>query len=238
MHDTAAVIVAAGDSTRMRLEGNKNYIEHGDRMFLSYTVSAFDRCPEVDRIVLVIKPSEKEMALRAVEQSNTAKEVIFAPGGDSRQRSVMSGLEAAAGCSYVAIHDGARCLTEPSDITRVLTAAYVSGAATLASRVSDTCVWLRRDCEGFEDYLDRSRIAAIQTPQCFSYDGIMRAHKMAEREGFIGTDDTGLYRRYGGEVTLVYSEFINMKITEPGDLEIAGAILRLREERRGRDAAQ
>ena len=238
MHDTAAVIVSAGNSTRMRLKGNKNYIEHGGRMLLSYTIAAFDLCPQVDRIILVIKPSEKESALRAVAQSGTSKEVIFAPGGDSRQESVLSGLEAAEGSSYVAIHDGARCLITSSDITRVLKAAYETGAATLASRVSDTCVWLAEDGSGSGGYLDRSRIAAIQTPQCFRYEGILNAHRMAQKEGFTGTDDTGIYRRYEGKVELVYSEYKNMKITEPGDLEIAEALLKFREERRESDAAK
>ena len=232
MHDTAAIIVAAGDSTRMKLGNNKNYIEHDGRMLLSYTISAFDRCPLVDRIVIVIKSTEKEYAQKAAAQSGTHKPVVFAEGGDTRQQSVFSGLNAASGSGYVAIHDGARCLITPSDISEVLTRCYETGAATLARHMTDTCVRVSWDGREAEDYLDRSRIAAIETPQCFEYDRILLAHRKAEEECFSGTDDTGIYRRYIGSVELVYGEDKNMKITEPGDLETAEAILRLREERK------
>ncbi|MBO4360643.1 MAG: 2-C-methyl-D-erythritol 4-phosphate cytidylyltransferase [Eubacteriaceae bacterium] len=231
MYETAAVIVAAGDSTRMKLGCNKNYIEHEGRLLLSYTLAAFGQCPEVDRIVLVIKDSERESAERAVAQAGIGRDVMFVPGADTRQGSVFSGLTAAQGCTYAAIHDGARCLISPADISRVLKMTCETGAATLVSRVNDTCMWLTEDRTQTECYLDRARMAAVQTPQCFLYDRIMRAHIRAREDGFTGTDDTGIYRRYEGKVELVYSENINWKITEPGDLELAEAILRFREER-------
>ena len=226
MNDTAAVIVAAGNASRMRLGYNKNFLECSGRLLVSYTLEAFARSSLVDRIILVVKDSERTEALRAAAEAGVAEKTALASGGDTRQQSVFNGLCAAGkGTGFAAVHDGARCLITTEDIDRVLSKAYETGAATAAARMNDTCAVTDTAGGTIAGYADRESLCLIQTPQCFRYDDILYAHNRAMEDGVSGTDDTGLYHRYCGSVSIVYTKGKNMKITEPGDLPVAEALL-------------
>lgn len=227
-HHTSAVIAAAGSAVRMGAGKNKNYLEYKGRTLLSYTLQAFGEAEAVEEIVLVIKEGEEESASRAVSESGIRIPVKFVFGGSTRRRSVLNGLRAVGkDTDFVAVHDGARILITPSDITAVLEKAYETGAAALASRVSDT-VALLGPGETVEGYADRDRLCFMQTPQCFRLRELITAHERAEEDGFEATDDTSVYQRYAGDVSIVFAENENMKVTRPEDLPLAESILEKR----------
>ena len=60
-----------------------------------------------------------------------------------------------------------------------------------------------------------------QTPQGFRYDVLKKAFDEAEADGFMGTDEASLVERSGHEVAVVMGAVKNIKITTPGDLELA-----------------
>ena len=76
-----------------------------------------------------------------------------------------------------------------------------------------------------EETIDRSILWSIQTPQAFQLHLIMNAHKKAEEDGYIGTDDASLLERFGGKVVVVEGDYENFKITTPEDLIFANAII-------------
>ena len=111
-----------------------------------------------------------------------------------------------------------------------LKAASEWGAATVAVPVRDTIK--EADDERFViDTLDRRRLWSIQTPQAFRYDLLLRAHLYARENNIRVTDDASLIEELGGHrVKLVMGSSENMKITTPGDLAIARAILKSERE--------
>jgi hypothetical protein len=113
-------------------------------------------------------------------------------------------------------------------VEAVVTAAREHGAALLALPIHDT---VKRSTDGkrVETTLERSQLFKAQTPQAFAAERFRDALQRAEAEGFRPTDDSALWERYVGPVTIVPGEATNLKITVMADLEIARAILHARE---------
>jgi 2-C-methyl-D-erythritol 4-phosphate cytidylyltransferase len=82
------------------------------------------------------------------------------------------------------------------------------------------------DCGFVRRTLERNRLWAIQTPQAFPAKALRRAYDDAYSHGFLGTDDAMLAERAGYKVRVIMGSYENIKITTPGDLVIAGEILR------------
>jgi 2-C-methyl-D-erythritol 4-phosphate cytidylyltransferase len=150
----------------------------------------------------------------------------LASGGQERQDSVWNGLEALSPpAQFVAIQDGARPCTREELISATLAAARASGAAVAAQPVTDT---MKESDDGklIARHLDRSRLWAVQTPQCFRVAVIRRALAAARRQGLHVTDDTAACALIGQPVTLVPSLRPNPKVTMPGDLAHIELLLR------------
>ena len=143
-------------------------------------------------------------------------------GGDTRQQSVMQGLNAISdNADFIAIHDGARCLVTPEMIEKVLREAAVHGCATAAERPKDTIK--RAGTNGYiEETIDRDKLWHAQTPQIFKADRYRQA--LAAHYGEF-TDDCAMMEADGVRVKLVEGSYTNIKITTPTDLVIAQAFL-------------
>ncbi|MEZ5176343.1 MAG: 2-C-methyl-D-erythritol 4-phosphate cytidylyltransferase [Acidimicrobiia bacterium] len=146
------------------------------------------------------------------------------PGGARRRDSVAAGLAAVPEMvDWVLVHDGARPLVTRRLVARVVEAALsgVADAVVPALEVTDTL----KEVEGAAvvGTVDRSRLAAVQTPQAFRASMLREAHRIDPDDDV--TDDAGLIERIGGTVVCVRGERTNIKITFEGDLAIAGAIL-------------
>lgn len=152
-------------------------------------------------------------------------------GGRERQNSVYNGIVSSSGKSdIVLIHDGARPFITEDIIERSINEAQHFGAVCVAVPVKDTI----KSCDlgGFvKKTLDRNTLWAVQTPQVFKRELIIKAHDKALIEGFIGTDDTVLVERLNAKVKIVLGSYDNIKITTVEDLAIGEAILRANKER-------
>jgi len=231
---TAAILLAAGRSTRMAARGGtrKPFLELAGRSVIERALEAFARCALVRAIVIVGRADDLallgELGRRGAARAKLAAVVA---GGAERTDSVRCGVEAApAECALVAIHDAARPLVRTETIERCIRAAAASGAALVAVRASDT-VKESDDGERSARTLDRARLWLAQTPQVFRRAPYRELLARAARDGFRPTDDAALHERYSGPVTLVEGERSNLKLTTPEDLVIAEAILRARGER-------
>ena len=121
---TTAIIVAAGDSTRMGYKMSKQLIPLLGRPAIEYTLRAFQNCDMIQEIVVVARSQDiNDIAQTAF----TFKKVMaVTAGGADRAASVRKGVHAASGCTtHYAIHDGARVLITPEEITRVMKAALI-----------------------------------------------------------------------------------------------------------------
>lgn len=222
---TAALIVAGGSSTRFGGEVPKQFLTVAGRPLLSWTISRFERSAQIDFIVVVVAEEyllyTSEKIVDPYDFAKVRKVVI---GGEARQESVRLGLESLPpSTGYVAIHDGARPMVQPSDIDAVVTQAKASRAAMLAVPVTDT---VKRVKDGFVmATLDRRNLYQAQTPQVFQYDLILEAHRKAAGSGQPATDDAALIEAAGFPVRVVEPSSINIKVTGKGDLELIKPLL-------------
>ena len=230
MTDTVcAVVVAAGSSSRMGGSVPKQLMELCGKPVLFHTLSAFEKTPEVETVVVVCR--EEDMARIKEITENFSKIKALVPDGKTRQASVAAGVKAAGECGFVAIHDGARPLITPEEIRQVVADAKIWGASTLAAPVTDT-IKTAGEQELVEETLDRSILRAVQTPQVFRKDEYVRAMEAAKAAGKDFTDDCQLMEFSGKPVHLCPGKRSNLKLTTPEDFLFARGILMEREERK------
>ena len=219
----SGIIAAAGKGRRMGAQINKVLLELNGKALIEYTIEAFEKCVDIDEIILVISKEDEESFKEILKRHPNVK-VAF--GGDTRKDSVLNGLEAACG-DYAAIHDGARSLIEPALISKVIEDAKSFGAATLGVRAKDTIKIIGMDGI-IKSTTDREYTYQTQTPQVFERKFIMSAHK---KNDYAATDDASLAELCGQAVKMTDGSYENIKITTPEDLILADGILKRRNER-------
>ena len=212
-----AIIVAGGNSTRFGQD--KQFFEIKKIPVLIRTLLAFDCSALIDNIVVVTKEENFSSLGELISEYGISKPVKMVEGGDTRQRSVMNGLMASGGSTIVAIHDGARPFVSASDIDALVEKAGECGAIAPAVTIPDTVIEVSGD--RLLSVADRDKLRLIQTPQVFDYEKILSAHKKAEEDGFVGTDDCSLIRYLGGEIVIAEGNPHNIKITSFEDVERA-----------------
>lgn len=223
---TAAIILAGGVGSRMRSEATKQFMELGGMTVLRRCVLAFDRCDAIDYIILVVRIDE--VAFATSEMLGISKVKSIVTGGECRAASAICGLAAVDDdTQLIAIHDAARPLITPDMITRVVTAANTSGAATAASAVTDT---IKRvdECHLVLETIPRNTLMRAQTPQVFDVSLYKRALSSYKGELSDITDDNMLLELIGVDIAVVDVGDENIKLTTPIDISLAELILRSR----------
>ena len=226
MSFVSAVIVAAGKGTRMGPGIDKLFLEVSGRPLVAHTWGAFDSSPEINHIVLVVRPDLQSEFEQLAKTFSFRKPVSFAAGGTERQNSVWNGINRVpAETELIAIQDGARPCTTHKIISDCIAAAKEMGAAVAAHRVTDT---LKEVSENnlVVRHLDRSKFWAVQTPQVFRKEIIEKALEEALKQGRSITDDTAACELIGQPVKLVESATANPKATSPADIAYLEILLR------------
>lgn len=219
------LIAAAGSGRRMGAAGNKLLLEVGGRPVLAWTLAAALASERVRWIGIVGQPVDADPIAAIVAASAADRPVEWILGGDSRQESVRRGLAALpAEAETVLIHDGARCLVEPSLFDRCADAVAAGRAVIAATPVTDTIKQV--DGQGLITATpERSGLWAAQTPQGFAVERLRQAHAHAEAAGWSVTDDAALFERLGWPVQVLEAPASNIKLTTPFDLTVAAALL-------------
>jgi 2-C-methyl-D-erythritol 4-phosphate cytidylyltransferase len=214
-----ALIVAAGRGERLGSDRPKALVTLGGRPMLEWSVATLRGVREIERIVVAL-PAD---ALDAAPIGTVA-----VAGGAVRSESVRAALAASPGGDPVVVHDAARPLAPAELFERALFALEASGvdAVIAAARVSDTIKQVATDARTVERTLERSRLWAVQTPQVFRREALVRALFDADDELLAkATDDAWLVERDGGSVQVVEAAPGNIKITTPTDLKLAELLL-------------
>ena len=219
-----AIIVAGGEGRRLGHTRAKQYLPLAGRPLLLWTLDAFQQCPAIDHVVLVVGVGlvlPVTVLLRPFKMTKIRK---ICPGGDERVDSVAAGLrQVPDDTELVAIHDAARPLVTPELIQRVVEEAARHGAALPVVPVPDTVKQV--DGEIVQRTVDRRQLYLAQTPQAFSMDLIRRAHEALAPDADPVTDDAQLVELLGHPVRTVPGDPDNFKVTVAGDLQRAEALL-------------
>jgi 2-C-methyl-D-erythritol 4-phosphate cytidylyltransferase len=222
-----AVIVAAGRGTRFGRP--KQLLELAGKALVAWSVETLASLPEIVDLVVVTEAEFIELVELAIAPFSGALDPQVVRGGATRQDSVRLGVAALpAHCAGILVHDGARPLVRAHEIRAGMRAVRPGLASLLATPVIDTIKIV--DGEGrVTRTLDRATLWAAQTPQFAAARDLRRVHADAARFGWPpATDDAALLERGGVSVRVIESSADNFKVTLPGDLARAEAILRER----------
>lgn len=220
---TTAIIVAAGKSERMGAGTDKAFLSLGNKPVVAWSLLAFERCPDVDRIVLVVRKEQQVAAKAVARMFGISKLIAIVPGGNKRQESVQAGLAACdVDTRQVVVHDGARPCVTPDVISEVVKLAKRVGAATVGRRMTDTVKRVEKGTAvaGTEN---REKLWAVQTPQAFQFSVLANAYKALGKNEV--TDDCQAVELAGETVRIYENRAPNFKITTVEDLQIASALL-------------
>ena len=218
----SAVIVAAGNSSRMQSSVSKQLMILCGKTVIANTVDTFVKCGFFDEIVVVCPNGDEELYQKLLGDNLT-----IVCGGHARQQSVYNGVSSVSDdCDVIAVHDGARPLADVSDIENVVDDALHFGASTLAVPVKDTIKIIKDNV--VIDTPDRDTMYAVQTPQVFYRDDYLRAYEKALANGVEFTDDCQLIESVGGVIHVTVGHYTNIKITTPEDIDIAEVLMKRR----------
>jgi len=236
------IIPAAGLGTRMasaasakdkKPAASKQFVELNGSPILLHTLRKFAAATEVNEIVIALRQAEIAPFRERLEREAPEifkKKTVLLEGGETRQQSVANALAAveAKPDDIILVHDAVRPFLSEEIIRDVVSAAQKYGAAITGVPAMDTVKQVERTAEGaiIKATIPREKIVMAQTPQGFRYDVLRKAFDEAAADGFIGTDEASLVERSGHKVAVVMGSPRNIKITTPGDLELAEFFLK------------
>lgn len=146
------------------------------------------------------------------------------PGGERRRDSVYAGLQhIPSDVEWVLVHDGARPLVSSGLLDRLIAAIGVTEADGVIPALAVTDTMKSVDGDRVTATVDRSALVSVQTPQAFRRTVLAEAHDAFP--DMDATDDAGLLERIGAVVVTVPGDPHNIKVTYPGDLELAAHYL-------------
>lgn len=216
-----AIILSAGNGTRMKSQKSKLLLEIDGKTVIQRSVEAFLNVSDIDELIIVAREKDIEEFSSLLPDER----ISFVIGGDTRQQSVKNAVDTIENADLILIHDGARPLVKTEDIENTLRAASETKAAAVGVFVKDTIKVV--DSDGFvESTPDRSKLFAIQTPQVFDFDLYKEAMQKAEKQHKDFTDDCQLIENFGKKVKTVVGHYSNIKITTPDDIPLAENLLK------------
>ncbi|ORJ55002.1 2-C-methyl-D-erythritol 4-phosphate cytidylyltransferase [Mycobacterium simiae] len=218
-----ALVPAAGSGERLRAGIPKAFCELDGRTLLERAIVGLLRSGVVDQVVAAVPADRIDAANRLL-----GERAIVVAGGAGRTESVRLALSAVPGTpEFVLVHDAARALTPPPLITRVVAELRAGHPAVVpALPLHDTIKAV--DANGVVlETPERAGLRAVQTPQGFASDLLLRAYqRAADTADATATDDASLVEQIGGQVRVVDGDPLAFKITTPLDLMLAEAIVR------------
>lgn len=225
------IIPAAGLGTRMGRgtpdsgSSRKQFLVLDGAPILVHTIRKFASVPAVTEIVIAVRPDDQEAVREMIFPKVSGKPVRAVEGGDSRQASVEKALATLdPDTDLVAVHDAVRPFIDRATIEKVIAEAAECGAAIVGIVPVDTVKKVHRN--KIRQTIPREHLVLAQTPQVFRYGLLHQAFAQARADGFIGTDEASLVERLEQvEVSVVPGSDRNIKITKPGDLELARLFL-------------
>jgi len=217
---TAALIVAAGSSSRLGTGEKKEYRNLNGKSVLLHSIGKFAESGLFQYMCITVPPGGIERVEKIIHSESPALlsrddlEIKFVEGGAQRQDSVFNGLMCLQPMApdNVLIHDGARPWITPECIKSVLENTRQYGACVPVLVPQDATKRINK--EGFiSEHFGRSDTVGVQTPQGFKFSEILEAHEKASADEHTYIDDTEIYHRYIHQVYTIPGDPRNRKIT-------------------------
>jgi len=216
---TFVIIPAGGKGKRGGTETPKQYLRFHGKELIVYTLEVFQKNNLVDEIIISAEQPYHTLLNKIAKDYNLTKISQLVEGGEERQDSVYNALKAikADDGDLVAVHDAARPMLSDSILTRAINTAKEKGNALVCLKARDT---LLKGDHIVKEYVDRTEIYYVQTPQIFRYKDLKKAMKKAYEKNFIGTDESMLIKEIGIDINIVEGSMLNFKVTTMTDIEM------------------
>ena len=217
-----AIILAAGNGTRLSNNIKKQFIKIHDKQLFLFSFDSF--CSSNIDKILIVSSKEDINYVRSLVSSNEKFLDVIA-GGETRQHSVKNALDYLKGIladdDVILIHDAARPLIKVPLINEVINKTIEYDCCSLILPIKDTIISLSNN--NYESTLERDKLASVQTPQGFKFKIIYEAHQKAIHSS--ATDDAQLVKSLGLNIHLIKGDEQNIKITTNEDLNYFEYIL-------------
>jgi 2-C-methyl-D-erythritol 4-phosphate cytidylyltransferase len=227
MPRTVAILPAAGFGTRMGGDSPKQFRPLGGVPVIVFTLRRLAACPSIDEFLICTRAEEVEILAARIAEEKLRQPVRVLRGGDTRQQSVANALaEVSPEADLILVHDAVRPLVTREQVERVIFEGRARRAAILGIPAMDTVKEVKRaslpkDVALITATISRERVVLAQTPQVFEAALLREAFAQAALDGFTASDEAGLVERLDHDVFVVLGSERNLKITKPGDLELA-----------------
>lgn len=225
MPSFAVIIPAAGAGKRFGGDVKKPFAQIDNRPVFIRSIELFITRPDVKQVILTVSPDDYDVVREKYAANIMFMGIKLVAGGNERFESVRRALgEVDAEADFVAVHDAVRPCVLDSWIDAVFAEAEKTGAAILAAPLSGTIK--RVSAAGvIDETVPREGLFEAQTPQVFRREVLVRAYAALPSDA-RPTDDAEVVEMSGHPVAVVASDRRNIKITTPGDLSLAGSILK------------
>jgi len=231
--DVWVVIPAAGIGTRMQSDIPKQYLKINDKTILEHTLNCFSQNIDIEGIIVALNSEDVYWDPSIIDV--TDKKLYTVDGGEERSDSVLNALEYLSVIeqlpdeTWVMVHDAARPCLISKDIDALLalinqTDDSANGTVIggiLATPVKDT---MKRAKQGTNTILkteSRDDLWHALTPQLFRLGELYDALEQGLDAQANITDEASALERLDKFPVLVEGSATNIKITHPGDVEIA-----------------
>lgn len=211
------ILACAGKGTRAGFDKNKLLVRSNGKTVLERTLSAFVSSKKIDEYVITASAEDFDTV-----KSLVGNYCLVVLGGETRTQSVLNALKVVSG-DIVLIHDGARPFVTEKIIKDCIKSAQTYGSAIPVVPTRDTVVKGVNNVA--TEYLGKSKLYSVQTPQAFKTALIKGAYARAGTKTF--NDDGEVYKKYIGELRLVKGDFCNKKLTFPEDFDFAPPTTRM-----------
>lgn len=233
---TTAIILAGGKGERMNIDIPKQFINVNDKPLIIYTLSAFQKHPQVDNILVVCREGWHDILRAYAKQYGITKLKWVVDGGATGQESIRNGVfalkEECKDDDIVIIHDGIRPLVDEDVLSDVIVKCGIYGNAVTSMPYNEQ-IFVKKDEETTTQYIPRETLRRVSTPQAYRYDKLLWGYTKAFKEeiGIYGSSYTNTMMVDLGETLhFAIGSDKNIKITTRDDLDLFKALIKNKEQ--------
>lgn len=214
-----AIIPAAGKGLRSGLATPKQFVKINGKEIIVYTLQTFQKNKNINKIIIASEPEYFSLLIRIVKKYKLSKVKLIVEGGATRQQSVYNALlsSKADNDDLLVVHDAARAMLPDHVLTNAIQVANKKGNSLVCIKAKDTLVKAK---SSVITYLNRDEVYYVQTPQIFKYKDLSKALRKAEKEKYLGTDESMLVKKIGKKINIADGSVFNFKITTREDVEL------------------
>ena len=213
------IIPASGSGERFGSKIPKQFLKIEGKEIIALTLEKFNSIKLIDEIIISTKLEYFVKISAILKKYNLRKVSKIVEGGKRRQDSVYNALITSESDydDMLLIHDAVRPFISKKKIMELIKAAEKEKCVILGLPVNETIK--RTDKNNIiTETIDRDNVWAIQTPQAFRYDILLKSFEKAYEENFTGTDEAAIVENAGFRVKVMMGEKTNVKITYREDV--------------------